>query len=362
MASEVLQAKLDRIFSAVEGVDKIVLMNTSNPDPNLFYVTGFKGVFEYNYLILDKSRALFLTSELEYETAVEQALDGIEVVKIKSTEEMREYVSKGLKDATVGINGGFLPYQIYKAIKKNYKPRKIVDVSKELSSARLVKDKEEIENLRKAVGITKWAMTLIQKEFKEGMTELELAAKFDSLSGSIGSEGPSFKTLVCFGRNSAMPHHFPDNTKLRYGDFILIDAGAKVNNYCSDITRTWIFGDEKDIKDYNEKGEIAKVVKDAQVKAIRAIKPGVTGKKIDKIARDYIDNFKEGKYKGKFIHSLGHSVGLEVHDGAGFSPNSKQRLEAGMVITAEPGIYLEGFGGVRVEDDILVTKEGALVL
>jgi Xaa-Pro aminopeptidase len=204
---------------------------------------------------------------------------------------------------------------------------------------------------------------LIQKEFKEGMTEMELAARFDSISASLGSEGPSFKTIVCFGANAALPHHSPDRTRLRYGDFILIDAGAKVQNYCSDITRTSIFGTDKSrIPDCEKKQEMLRIVKDAQLAALRKIAPGVTGLTIHMEAQRTIDTAANGRYKGTFIHALGHSLGIEVHDGPGFSPGAKQELEPGMVITNEPGIYVEGFGGVRIEDDILVTEKGAEVL
>ena len=364
MTPETLKQRIDRVFRGNEDVEKVVLLNTGMVDPNFLYITGFtSGLFEYSYLILDRQGATLITSILEYETAKEQAVEGLKVVCANSTEEMRKYTGEELKGRVIGVNAAFMPYLNYKVIKKLYKPKKIVDVSQELSDARMVKDDEEIGYIRKAASITKWAMMLIVKEFKEGMTEAELATKFDGLSSSMGSQGPSFKTIVCFGKNAALPHHFPDETKLVYGDFILIDAGCKVNNYSSDITRTFIYGDDKSrIKDYEEKQEIYKTVKDAQTKAIRAIKPGVKGKRIDGIARKQIDNADGGKYKGKFIHSLGHSVGIDVHDGPGFSPSTKLKLERGMVITAEPGIYINGFGGVRIEDDVLVTEDGALVL
>ncbi len=356
--------RLEKIFKKSKNLDKILLMNTSYTDPNFLYVTGFtSGLFEYSYLIVEKDKAKLITSELEYETAKEQAGKEIEVFCIKSSEELKGILAKELNGFRVGINESFLSVQVYKSLKKNYDVKKIVDVSERLSQARLVKGEEEIGSIGKAVSITKWALVMIQKEFKEGMTEMELAAKFDNVCSTMGSQGPSFKTIVCFGKNAALPHHFPDNTKLKYGDFILIDAGSKAGNYCSDMTRTFIFGDDRNrIPEYGEMEKISKIVKEAQVMAIRSIKPGVKGKDVDKIARDYIESAENGKYKGKFIHSLGHSIGIEVHDGPGFSPNEETVMKAGMVITVEPGIYINGFGGVRIEDDVLVTKDGALVL
>jgi len=364
MSPELFRERLSRIFNGAKGTDRILILNTGTTDPNFLYVTGFNsGLFEYSYLVLRKEGARLFTSVLEYETAREQAVEGLDVVCIKSSEELKKGLASEIDGLCVGINESFMPVRAYKSLRKNYKARRIMDVSGRLSDARRVKDRDEIASIRKAASITKWALMMIQKEFREGMTEMELAAKFDGLSASMGSQDPSFKTIVCFGRNAALPHHFPDQTKLRYGDFILIDAGARVDNYCSDMTRTFIYGDDKSrIKGYEEMRNVAKIVKEAQTRAIKAIRPGVKGKDIDKIARDYIESVDKGKYKGKFIHSLGHSLGIEVHDGPGFSPNEETVLKQGMVITAEPGIYINGFGGVRIEDDVLITKDGALVL
>ncbi len=364
MTPEELHARLRNVFEGQNAPEKILLMNTGNSDPNFFYLTGFtSGLFEYSYLVADKSSETLFTSALEYDTALQQKVKGMEIVKIDDIKKFRSEMKALIGGTKLGINEWFMPYAIYNSIKKRYKPKKTIDVSKQLTNARLVKSIDEVKTIKKAVGITKWAQMLIQKEFKEGMTELELAAKFDSMSASLGSEEPSFKTIVCFGANAALPHHSPDATKLKYGDFILIDAGAKVRNYCSDITRTSIFGTDKSrIPDYEKKQEMLKIVKDAQLAAMRLIRPGVHGSTIHEVAQKVIDGAKNGEYKGTFIHALGHSLGIEVHDGPGFSPGAKQELKPGMVITDEPGIYVEGFGGVRIEDDILVTDKGAEVL
>ncbi len=363
MTPELLKRRLGRVFDETN-FDKILILNTGSADPNFLYVTGFtSGLFEYSYLVLDKEKARLFTSALEYETAVAQKSIGLEVIRIESAEQFKSAMGKELDGLRIGINEAFVPVRSYKSIRKNYKTKRLLDATKAFERARLIKDEEEIANIRKAVGITKLAQVLIQKEFKEGMTELELSSKFDALCGSLGSDGPSFKTIVCFGKNAALPHHSPDQTRLQYGDFILVDAGSRSGNYCSDLTRTFVFGDDKArITDWDEKEKIIKIVKEAQVKAIRGIRPGVKGKDIDKIARNYIDRAENGRYKGTFIHSLGHSLGLEVHDGAGFSPNEETIIKEGMVITVEPGIYINGFGGVRIEDDVLVAVDGSLVL
>lgn len=339
-------------------------MNTTVPDPNFLYVTGFtSGLFEYNCILLDKEEVTLFTNPLEYEIACEQGKNEIKIVNMKNGREAQTLLTKEFKNKIIGTNGSFLPYASYKRIKDNYKPKDLVDVSDAFSNVRLVKDNEEVSFLRKAASITKMTMLLIQKEFKEGMTEIELASRFDQTSSSLGSQEPSFKTIVCFGKNAAMPHHAPDQTKLKYGDIILIDAGAKVDNYCSDITRTYIFGNDiEKIGDYDKKLEIYNTVKEAQLNAIKEIKASAKAKDIHMVAENYINKSKGGKYKGTFIHSLGHSLGIEVHDGERLSKSSKLILKPGMIMTVEPGIYISGFGGVRIEDDVLVTKEGAIVL
>jgi Xaa-Pro dipeptidase len=173
---------------------------------------------------------------------------------------------------------------------------------------------------------------------------------------SLGASGTSFDTIVSFGKNAALPHHSPDKTRLRKGELILIDAGAKDSNYCSDITRTFAFG-----KIGEGQKEMIDVVKEAQRMAIGAIRQGRDGREIHSLAENYLNETRGGKYKGRFIHALGHSVGLEVHDGPGFS-KQKNILKPGMVITVEPGVYVPGFGGVRFEDDVLITEKGSEVL
>jgi Xaa-Pro dipeptidase len=359
-----LKSKLERIFSKAANVDSIVLVNTNEKDPNFTYITGFtSGIFEDNFLILRRDRVKLITNPLEYEAAISQKVSGLEVVKSTSGKETIEILKSELNKERVGINEDFLVYSYYGVIKSKAEPSKIVPVAKAFSASRLIKSASEIKRIKEAAEITKRAQKEILSELREGMTEKELAKKFDDLSGRLGSDKPSFDTIVCFGANASMPHHSPDNTKLKDGDLVLIDAGSKVGNYCSDITRTTIFArDSLSARQAMEKEEMISIVKEAQRKAIDAIKPGVKASDIHKIAADHIDSAANGKYKGTFIHSLGHSLGIEVHDGAGLSPASSQRLEPNMVVTVEPGIYVSGVGGVRIEDDVVVTKSGSMIL
>jgi Xaa-Pro dipeptidase len=269
---------------------------------------------------------------------------------------VKKLLSSLVRRKRVGVNAIGLSFSTYERLKRKYHPKKMTDVSKALLDTRLVKDEVEIGRIREAARITKTAMREIQKYFETGITELELAARFDFIQMTLGASGTSFDTVVSFGKNSALPHHSPDMTKLKNGDIILIDAGAKYENYCSDITRTFLFG-----KKGGQQAEMVDIVKEAQKRAIDAIMPGKEGREIHELAAKYLDEVKGGKYKGKFIHALGHSVGLETHDGPGLS-SEKNILAPGMVVTVEPGVYVTGFGGVRFEDDVLITKEGCEIL
>ncbi|MEM3838965.1 MAG: Xaa-Pro peptidase family protein [Candidatus Micrarchaeaceae archaeon] len=359
---------LDRRISAVlknAGVGIILLVNTNSEDPNFIYMTDLRGgLFEGNFLLISKKGATLFTSPLEYELAKGQLSNKIKIVNLDSTEKV-ELLERELKGKEIGINGNFLPYNSLRRIKKRFKLGKIVDVSNAFEEARRIKDNGEISRIRMANKITKNAIAKVQAELKVGMTEKEVARRFGNYILEYGADGTSFDSIVCFGKNSALPHHAPDMTKLKHGDLVLIDVGVKVGNYCSDVTRTIIFGDPKvPIKDYEKKKRIIQVVKEAQAAAIASIKQGVAGKTPHLVASGIIDRADGGAYKGSFIHSLGHSIGIEVHDGSGrfLSPESELVLKAGMVSSVEPGIYIPGFGGARIEDDVLVTENGALIL
>ncbi|MBI2084349.1 MAG: aminopeptidase P family protein [Candidatus Aenigmarchaeota archaeon] len=228
----------------------------------------------------------------------------------------------------------------------------IVDVSDGLSKARSIKDKKEIERISKACEVSGKAGEKIHSMIKAGMTERELAGKITSMMRETAT-GTAFPTIVAFGKNSSRPHHSPTDNRLGKNQFVLADFGAKFERYASDITRTFVFGKaDKKMKDMYE------TVLDAQLQAIDMVKDGVNGKDVDKLARGIV----EKKYKGKFIHSLGHEVGLSVHDGNRLSSQTDFILKENMVVTVEPGVYIPSIGGVRIEDTILVTKNKAKIL
>ncbi len=364
MDSKAIKDRATRVLDAAK-VDRILLANTNSEDPNFVYITDLiGGLFEGNFLLIKKDSITLFTSPLEYELAREQLGTRIGIVNLDSQKKV-EMLVKEIKGRSVGINGNFLPYNSYMRIRKRMKMRKVVDASTAFEKAREVKGILEISRIRKANRITKLAIADVQKRLKVGMTEKEAAMMFENRILELGADGTSFDSIVCFGRNAALPHHSPDSTKLRYGDMVLMDVGVRISNYCSDVTRTMIFGnDKKRIRDYERKQRIIDIVREAQAAAIAAIKPGILGEKPHMIAQSIIDNADNGRYKGTFMHALGHSIGIEVHDGSGrfLSPGSKLMLREGMVSSVEPGIYIPGFGGARIEDDVVVTRNGAIIL
>ena len=223
-----------------------------------------------------------------------------------------------------------------------------------LTPLRIVKDKKEVQSLRKAGNLVHRGFEHLKKIARAGMRECDLAAEFESHIRKNGATKTSFDSIVAFGENAAYPHYLTGDKVLRKNDMVLCDIGALVEGYCSDLTRTFFFGS---ISPLGRK--VYDTVERAQRLAIEAVKPGVQTGHIDRIAREEIER---AGYGPRFIHSTGHGVGVEIHEAPTVGPTSTEILESGMIITVEPGIYLQGWGGVRIEDTLLVTKDGYEIL
>jgi Xaa-Pro dipeptidase len=350
-----MRARIKRIFGALKNpLDVIVIANSTEPhvDMTFFYVTGVpSGLFEGSFAFLyPNGESVLLTSSLEEESARSAPESRIEVAQ--SRDEMKKTFERLLKGKkTVGANFHELTHEMYNYLVKQAPKRRIVDVSEAVYDARAVKDKIEIENLRTAALIASRTAKKIPDMLTAGMTELELAAEMEHSMGQFGSNGTSFKTIVAFGPHAAEPHYEPSKFRLKKGMTMVCDFGASYRRYASDITRSFAFGHPP-----KEMKEIHDTVEKAQRAAFDMIRAGVKGSDVHNAAAKVID---ATKWKGRFIHGLGHSLGLAVHDGSlGLSPRAEGTLQPGMVVTVEPGIYVPGLGGVRIEDDVVVTAKG----
>ncbi|MBA5276184.1 aminopeptidase P family protein [Enterococcus hirae] len=318
---------------------------------NLRYLTNFTGTTGLAVITLEK--AFFITDFRYTEQAVDQA-QGFEIIKNVGPifEEVADLVQKeglrelGFEETTVS----FLEYSVLEEIID----AQLIPISGMIEELREIKDEEEIAIIEKACSIADLAYDHILKMIQPGMTEIEVANQLDFYMRSLGASGVSFETIVASGLRSAMPHGVASKKIIEQGDLITIDFGCYYEGYVSDMTRTFAIGDPGE-----QLKEIYQIVLEAQLAVLEVAKPGVTGKQLDAVARDYIT--KHG-YGEAFGHSTGHGIGLEIHEGPNVSVRAEKQFVPGNIITDEPGIYLPGIGGVRIEDDLLITSDGNRVL
>lgn len=337
--------KLAKLRTALEekGIDALLITNGYNRR----YMTGFTGTA--GVAIVSKSDAVFITDFRYTEQAASQITD-FRIVKHEKTliEEVATQVAQmGIQ--TLGFEKEDLTYSSFELYKQAIKAD-LVPVAGFVEKIRLIKTDEEISIIKAACRIADEAYEHIVTYIKPGMTELEVSNELEFFMRKRGATSSSFDTIVASGVRSALPHGVASDKVIEVGDFVTLDFGAVYNGYISDTTRTVAVGEPSE-----QLKEIYQVVLDSQLLALEKVKPGMTGKEADAIARDYIASKGYGE---AFGHSLGHGIGLEVHEGPGLSFRSDIVLEPGMVITIEPGIYLPNIGGVRIEDDALVTENG----
>ena len=312
------------------------------------YLTGFSSSF--GYVLSDNKGSCFYTDP-RYLEAAENALKGSEIEVKKFTDPLEELLS-GYKQIAVPFDRiGYVDYKKLQDIGLD-----IVDSSSAFKQAMSVKEDYEINSIKKACKITDVAFTELLGQIKEGMTENEVAALLEFLMRKGGASGTSFDTIVGFGENSSVPHHETGMRKLRFGDIILIDFGCKVDGYCSDCTRTFLFGDDKKHTDFKK---AYSNVLEAHMLVKEQLKCGMTGGEADAIARSYLKNFGLDKL---FTHSLGHGIGINIHEFPRLSPKSDDKLISGMVFSDEPGIYLAGKYGIRIEDTIMLDNDKVISL
>lgn len=327
-------------------VDGILISNGCN----IRYLSGFAG--ETGYLFITEDRKVILT-DFRYTIQAENESNGYEVFEIDgSYEEAINLLIKEENVESLAFEGMDVLYADYEKLKENLTVKRLIPIKNEVSMLRAIKQPWELERIQRAEKIGDLAFEKILNDIKPGMTELEVAAKLEYYMKANGAQGLSFDTIVASGLNSSMPHAVPTSKKIEPGDFVTMDFGCRYEGYCSDMTRTIVVG-----KATIEQKKIYQLVLDAQMAVLNFMKAGYTGSEIDNVARKMI---YDAGYEGCFGHGLGHSVGLFIHEEPRLSPKEDKVIEANMIETVEPGIYIKDFGGVRIEDLVCVTEAGVV--
>ena len=312
------------------------------------YLTGISTSF--GYVLSDKNGTTFYTDS-RYLEAAANTLSGTDIAVKKFVAPLESLLSQYRQ---IAIPVGRTLFAQYEKFKNS--GLEIKDSLPAFTKAMSVKEDYELEYIKTACEITDKAFESLLGIIKEGMTENEVAAHLEFLMRKFGASGTSFETIVAFGENSSVPHHETGLRTLKYGDIILIDFGCKFGGYCSDCTRTILFGDD------NNHGEFKKVyekVLEAHMSAKEKIASGMTGKEADATARDCLKKYGLDKY---FTHTLGHGIGINIHEFPNLSPMSSEKLLNGMVFSDEPGVYFEGKFGIRIEDTVTLKDDRVVSL
>lgn len=314
---------------------------------NLTYFTNFSGAMAL--LISEQGEDVLYVSGVNYEQAKAEAKD-VTVELLKRGENLMEKIANNTSAKKFAVDT--LPIQSWRALAKALGgEEKLEPANNLIRDLRKTKSQEEIQLIREACKLANIGMRVASETIRPDIKEKQVAAEAEYAMRKAGSEGVAFETIVASGFCCAYPHGTFLEKNIQKGDGVVVDLGATHRFYRSDITRTFFVG-----KPTDKQRKIYETVQLAQQKGFETIKPGVLASEVDLAARRVIEEAGFGEF---FVHNLGHGVGLEVHEAPVLSPDSKDILEAGNVVTVEPGIYLPGFGGVRIEDTVLVTKDGA---
>ncbi len=339
--------KIERLRSGMNelGLDAVLIYN----EVNQRYLTGIE--YSDGLLLVTMTSAIVITDFRYYEAAISTLGDGFEV---QVPAKRNEFISSKFKEegiVRVGLEGSFVSYKDYQACVREYDRQKFSDIGDLIDRMRSVKSPNEVQKMQRAQDITDAAFSHLLSRIKPEMTEIEVAAELEYSMKCQGAESFAFQTIAVSGDSSALPHGVPRNIPLKRG-FLTMDFGAKFDGYCADMTRTVVIGraDEEMKHLYN-------TVLAAQRAGLEYLAYGKDCGEADKAARDIIDAVPG--YRGAFGHSLGHSVGLNVHEAPTLSPRAFGRmLVPGNVVTVEPGIYLFGRYGCRIEDMVLIEENG----
>lgn len=330
---------------------------------NRYYLSGFTGedsqFDETAGVLIIGSERLVLATDGRFDTQARDEADGFEVVVYKKgLEQELPAIAAAMKLSRIGFESVRVSHKNHAAYAEALgggKPAAtLIPTENMVEDLRKIKSEDEIQRTVDALRLAEAAFSTVLSTLRPGMTEKAVAWSMEKTMRELGAQGLSFPVIVASGPNSALPHAIPSDRQIQPGEPILFDWGVRLEAYCSDTTRTVVLGTPDDTFH-----KVFATVVEARDKAIAAICHGASGTAVDKIAREHID--KNG-FADKFSHSLGHGTGLAIHEAPRLSPIRDDRLASGMIVTVEPGIYLPGWGGIRMENQVVVTEHGARVL
>ncbi len=333
----------------MRGLDALIVSSIVN----IRYLTGFTG--SNAVLVITKRSAVFL-SDIRYMHQAQQEIQNCSRILITKTGLYEEASRKKLLHAShkIGFESNQVTYAQYRTLRKLFPAASFASTSDIVEEVMVSKDDRELELIRRAVGISDHVFREILSMVRPGVCELDIAAEISFQHKSLGAERDAFETIVASGERSALPHARASGKKIKHGELVTLDFGCVVGGYHSDITRTIVVG-----KANVRIRKMYDAVREAQQEAINAAKSGMWARDLDAVARKSIVRRGFGNF---FNHALGHGLGLHVHERPKVSHQSTERLRNGTVITIEPGVYIPEYGGVRIEDDVVVTDTGCVVL
>ncbi|MFZ5647837.1 MAG: M24 family metallopeptidase [Bacillota bacterium] len=337
-----------RKFLSDEGVDSFLI---TKPE-NRYYLTGFTGS---SGAVLVTGGEVILITDFRYDQQASLQCPHCSIVMVNETvldTVCDLVVEKNLN--LLGCEGDYITYTHYNLLKDKLPGRELKPVNGFVENLRIVKDPAELEKISQAVALSDKVFDHILPLLGEGISELEAALEIEFFMRKNGAEGIAFQIIVASGQRSSMPHGTASGKIMRRGDLVTMDFGAVMDGYNSDITRTVVIGSAD-----KRQQEIYKIVLEAQLAGISSVRAGVSASDVDRASRDVIEGYGFGDYFG---HSTGHGLGLHIHENPRLSSKDNTVLQPGMVVTVEPGIYIPGWGGVRIEDTVVVEEKGCRVL
>lgn len=351
-----MNARINQLYSYMDqhALDAVLV----NMPKHVYYLTGFASDPHERFLgliIPRHSEPFLLVPALDLEAA--QAASEVKLIYTHTDTDnpydvLKKHLPAGIQ--TLGLEKGYLTVSRFEALSAAIGATRYADIDEPLREMRVIKSAEEIVRMKQAVRIIEDVLRAGIAQVKPGVTEIELVAELEYQMKKLGASGPSFSTMVLAGEKSALPHGVPGTRQIRSGELLLFDLGVYADGYASDITRTFAVGDISE-----EQAKIYDTVLQANLRAIAATRPGAMLASLDQTAREHIAGAGYGEY---FMHRLGHGLGMDVHEYPSVHGQNQELLRSGMVFTIEPGIYVPNVGGVRIEDDVLVTDSGVEVL